>query len=373
MIGLLLICFVTIFSQTLAGAELKKDEYDSTIITTAEPESNISTAFFSPDKTKIAALTALEVIYVTKLDESSPKKKLIKLKSLFANEFNWCGAFSPNNRLLAIGKENDTIEIWDDEQYKCYMGWHDPSRPAEKINILAFDAHSNKLIVGNSDFNRSIMVFDIETAKQISLFQGLYSISTLHVNNKNIVALGFEKEDESIALWDFRNNHIIRKIPQSYGIVKAITFNEQNTVYAMGFEKTTFTEKNEPINRTATINLYNILNNKSSGTITHRFDSIDIDEKDGFPVLNNLNFSPDSCSLATAISNKIYVHATKDIEENKSFMKVFQGHADPVTHVVMPQNNIIYSTSIDKTMRIWDITKTSNQQEEKRAQSCLLM
>ncbi|MFZ5954750.1 MAG: WD40 repeat domain-containing protein [Candidatus Dependentiae bacterium] len=373
MIGLLLICFVMIFSKPLSGAELKKDEYNSTIITTAEPESKISTAFFSPDKTRIAALTALEAIYITNLDKSNSPKKLIKLKSFFANEFNWCGAFSPNNNLLALGKDNDTIEIWNAEQYTFNIAWHYSFHPEEKIQALAFNKQSNKLIIGHTDFNKPVMIIDIETGKQISSLQSLHSISTLHVNNKNIAALGFEKEDESIALWDFHNNHIIRKIPQAYGIVKTITLNEQETLYGMGFEKTTLTEKNEPITRTATINVYDILNNCSLCTARHTFDSIDIDEKDGFPILHSLSFSPDSCSLATAISNKIYVQMLKDMQDNKKSMKILQGHADYITQLVMPQNNIIYSTSIDKTMRIWDITKTSNQPEEKRAQSCLLM
>lgn len=362
---------ISLMSTTTFSAELKTNEYNSTTVTLSPSDSSLSTAFFSPDNSKVAALARVEVAYITNTPATHTKMKTISCTSKNNEQFAWCGNFS-NNGLLAIGKEHNTIELWNPEQqtYKslCLDLWQEH----EQIKALAFNKESDKLIVAHSDFSFPVSLIDIETEQIISGLSSLQSAQAVHVNSKNLVAVSFDKANQPLYVWDYRISNAVQKISHNHGVITTIAANKQETLYALGCKQTELTAKGHVVKRDLTVHVHNLLNNQTECAQTYSFDPFDVQDHEGFPFIQNLCFSPDSCNVATAMGNAIMVQSLINMKNNSHSAIRLMGHSNSITALAMPENKLLYSASADNTMRIWDITHYENE-EDKKTRSCVLM
>jgi WD40 repeat protein len=355
----------------IMGAELKKNEYDSTTITISPSETSLSTAFFSPDKKKIAALARVEMAYVTNTPATHAKTRTISCTSNNNEQFAWCGSFSCSG-LLAIAKEHNIIELWNPEQ-QTYKTMHlDLCQEQEQIKAIAFNKESDKLIVAHTDLSFPATLIDIETEQVISGLAALQSAQALHVNSKNLVAVSFENANQPLCVWDYRMNDCAQKIAHRTGTITAITMNKHETLYGLGSKHTELTEKGHVAKRDLTVHVHNLLSNQTECAQTYSFDPFDVKDHEGFPCINSLCFSPDSCTIATAMGAAIIVQTLSNMKNNSHTLTRLMGHTNSITDLVMPENDCLYSASADNTMRVWDISNTACD-DDKKTRSCVLM
>lgn len=369
---LLVITLLTsLVTGTLMSAELKKNEYDSTTLTISPSETSLSTAFFSLDKKKVAALARVEMAYVTNTPATHRKAKTISCTSSNNEQFAWCGSFSGSG-LLAIGREHNTIELWNPEQQTYKTMRLDLWQEQEQIKAIAFNKESDKLIVAHTDLSFPATLIDIETEQVISSLAALQSAQALHVNSKNLVAVSFEKANQPLCVWDYRINDCAQKIAHRNGTITAIAMNKHETLYGLGCKQTELTEKGHVAKRDLTVHVHNLLNNQTECTQTYSFDPFDVEDHEGFPCINSLCFSPDSCTIATAMGAAIIVQTLSNMKSNSHAITRFMGHTNSITDLAMPENHCIYSASADNTMRVWDISNTACE-DDKKTRSCVLM
>ncbi|ETO28569.1 WD-40 repeat protein [Reticulomyxa filosa] len=139
---------------------------------------------------------------------------------------NWisCIEFSTFNsgRYLCSGSNDDSIRLWDIETFESLHVFNGHTNTVRCVDFSKLQNNNNNksndigVIGGNGyticsgSFDKTIRVWDIETAKQFIIFKGhedsLYSVK--YGSNKNTILSG--SIDKSVRLWDIRFNQQIQ-------------------------------------------------------------------------------------------------------------------------------------------------------------------
>ena len=117
-----------------------------------------------------------------------------------------CIDFSPDNKYIAAGLGNDTIELWDINSKKSIMSFF-KSAITGSIHSICFSPKGNYLISGNR--YGIITVWETSSGKFLKLFSNHDDLISSVVINVDGTYLATGSWDESIKLWDF--NKIIPK------------------------------------------------------------------------------------------------------------------------------------------------------------------
>lgn len=368
------IFFVSLFfaCNILTAAEKdkgnKSTNYTCISLPVAEDEDKISTAFFSKSGKKCAAIAHLKKTYLTSLTltEEKPFKKTI-LNSP-SEEFGWCGSFNSTEKLLAIGRDKDTIELWDTQTGRhmhSIQAYEIPHENEDCISTLHFTTQEFHLAVGHTNPLLPVKIFDIEKGHSIASYdnQKEAGVSALAITPNNTVLMSFEKNKSPLLVWDYRQKKLCAQLIPSEGIIKALSANTDNKI-AVGQ-----TQKSDdvflPIGVNAQLSVIDTRTNNQLWTHTSFYDAKNCPS---LPTMGSIAITDDSTSVFSSMSCYLNQHI---LSPSASEPKVYQGHSDKITDIILPETDVVYTVAADKMMRIWNVNK--QQEVKKRNGRCITM
>ncbi|ETO15935.1 WD-40 repeat protein [Reticulomyxa filosa] len=158
------------------------------------------------------------------------------------NEYtDWVGGieFSPfySGRYLCSGSGDKTIHLWDVETFKSlhvfnghakgvwcvdFSPLQSGSNNSEKINNIGVIGGNGYTICSGSN-DKTICMWDIETAKQIIVFKGHKDcVRNVKYGRENTILSG--SEDKSVCLWDIRSGQPIQQFKGHKNFVYAVEY-----------------------------------------------------------------------------------------------------------------------------------------------------
>ncbi|GAB1542161.1 NB-ARC domain-containing protein [Scytonema sp. NUACC21] len=249
-------------------------------------------------------------------------------KSVFAETFGsiWSVAFSPDNKLLAIGDSNGEIHLYqftDGKQIlicKGHSNW---------ITSLAFSPDSKTLASSSTD--NSVMLWDVNTGQCLQSFQEhnneVWSIA--FSPNGKMLASG--SDDQTIRLWNVSNGECLRVLQGHTNWVLSVTFSPDGQTLASGSDD-------------HTIMLWDISTGACKRILRGHYDGV-----------RSVAFNPQGTMLASGSDDHTIMLWDIKIGE---CLKTFQGHSNRVYSVAFsPQGDILASGSNDQSVKLWSVSK----------------
>jgi WD40 repeat protein len=137
--------------------------------------------------------------------------------------------FSPDNKLLASGSLDETVKIWDADNYKLLNTF---TGHGGNIYDIVFTPDSKKVISASND--NSIRVWDLNTQKwEKSLLGNQKAVLCLAISPDGyyLVSGSF---DGKVMLWDILRNECIYTFQEHVGQVNALAFSPDGKYFVSG-------------------------------------------------------------------------------------------------------------------------------------------
>ncbi|MYB64268.1 WD40 repeat domain-containing protein [Candidatus Poribacteria bacterium] len=318
----------------------------------------ISVMQFSPDGTRLAVGTSIGVwLYDVKTGKAKALIPSItrqvdkKIKNIFG-EHNWIGdsvsyvnclAFSPDNRILAVGEmDNFVVQLWDLE-----TGLQKSTLPAthqqNKAYAIAFSEDSKTLITPH--YFGEIIHWDV-TIGEKSFF--LTDHSPSHAYDRIAIAkdgktfVSGDRKDGEIRLWDAYTGRQLTLFEAKTPFT-SISIHEpkpQKGVKVLAFApdgKTVASAHDD-----STVRLWDIASSTETVTFIGHTERV-----------NSIVFSPDSKMLVSGSNDETIIFWDVNKKEKITTLTGHDGSVQAVTF--SPNGEILASGSTDSTIRFWDV------------------
>ncbi|BDC34043.1 hypothetical protein Noda2021_00010 [Candidatus Dependentiae bacterium Noda2021] len=356
----------------ITGAEkgniVKNADYTCTSISVADDEEKVSTAFFSASGKKCAAIAQLNKTYLTSLalTEEKPFKKTTLTSS--TNEFGWCGTFNNTEKLLAIGRDKDGIELWDTQTGRhmhSIQAYEVPYENLDCISSLHFTKQEFHLAVGHTNSLLPVKIFDIEKSHAVTTFENTYNagIASIAINANNTLLISFEESKSPLVIWDYRQRKVCAQLVQADGIIKALASNNDNKIILGQTKKIDDVISPRGVNAHITV-----LDTRTNNSLWNTSTFYDAKNCSSLPTMGSVAITDDSTSAFSSMSCYLNQYS---VSANTAEPVVYQGHSDKITHILVPAKDVVYTVAADKMMRIWNINK--QQEVKKRSGRCITM
>jgi WD40 repeat protein len=150
-------------------------------------------------------------------------------------------------------------------------------------------------------------------------------------NPKDDKMIATASQDKTARVWDLSEGKVKFELKGHTDIVDTIAFSpDGKTIATAGADKA--------------VKLWNPVDGKELKNLGAHDGSV-----------YHVAFSPDGKLLASAGSGKDNLVKIWDVKEQKE-LKQLKGHEQPVTSVVFAGNNVVVTTSMDRTIRVWNAT-----------------
>ncbi|WP_254173907.1 nSTAND1 domain-containing NTPase [Planktothrix pseudagardhii] len=282
---------------------------------------------FSPDGQEIASSSEDGIINLW-----TRQGKLIKTIKAHSKSI-WSISFSPDSQIMASASDDKTVKLWNrDGQLIRTLEGHQ-----QAVNSVAFSQDSRLIATGSTDEMIKIWT------KEGSL------ISTLQGHKDSINQVSFSKQEErlfsaskdgTVRIWDLKTLPKIIQL-KDYKIYSS-SFSRQNSnlVASPGRDLRIKDNTKDDVVVLWTLN----------GEVQKIF-------RGHQDTVNNVSFSPDGKSIASASQDKTVRIWSVDSEK---FITL--PHESPVWSVVFsPDSQLIATASDDQSIKIWDIHGTLKQ------------
>jgi WD40 repeat protein len=254
-------------------------------------------------------------------------------------------SFHPNNKILASGCYNNSIEIWNIDEQKLigilngHTTW-----------VISVEFNENGYLASGCG-DGSIKIWNIQTMKCIGTING-WDIDTEEGNPDghigwvrsvtfvNYHILASTGNDTTIKLWDLNNMECIGTMRGHIGQITSIKYDHYNNFLVSG-------------SADRTIKLWNINNMECIGTLNGSSDDPEKHNPDGHtsPILT-VALNGRGILASGSNDNTIKIWDLRTME----CIRTIRGHTDWIRSVSFNnEGSILISACDDKTIKLWDI------------------
>lgn len=255
-------------------------------------------------------------------------------------------ALSLDQSQVATAHEDETVKVWNLDQFiHTNSDLINPActsltveKPAHTLRghtgrVMSVDFHPQGKILASGSTDRTIRLWDVQTGRCLQTLYGhtswLWSVA-FSPDGFWLVSASY---DHTVRIWNPKTGECVRVLQGHPGSVLAIAIDPQNQVLAsVGYERA--------------IQLWDIQTGECLKAWQGHFDRIWA-----------VTFIPDPSSTGSTLvtggdDNAIHFW---DLQTGDC-MKTLHGHTQAVLSLYhCPENNTLFSTSIDQTIKIWDL------------------
>lgn len=235
----------------------------------------------------------------------------------------WAVAISPDSKLLAVGTNEETVEIWDPTVGLCMATLYGHDGPVMNV---AFSSDSALLATTSDDF---VIIWDLEVYERIATLEGHTDTVTDVAFQPNSRILASSSYDNTIRIWDLSTNTCTEILKGHLDAVQKLAFSHDARLIASASSD-------------STLKLWDVTTGKCQLTLEGHTESVE-----------SVTFSPDSTLVASSSDDesiKIWNVATA------TCVATLEGHDDSVESVAFsPRSPTLASASLDGTVKLWDV------------------
>ena len=377
----------------------------------------VNTAFFNNDGTRIVSASDDGTVRIWD-SGCGAEIELLDASAGFVS----CASFSPDSKNIVAGYKDCFVRIWDVNTKKVQR-----TLKGHSGNILSCSySHNGKYIVSSAGGDNTIRIWDSDSGENLITIKGLYDVHnsvSFSPDDKYIVSAGLG--DNSIRIWDSATGKEIKKIPGNSVFDVSYSHDGKHLVASSGnnavqvwdivsgiklfslsghldyVECSVFSPDDKYIATASADNriiLWNATNGKKIRTLsghnnavtsvafspegdklisssadktiriwdlTETSESTILKGNDEFISFANMNISGDIIVSASR-SNGIIHFWEKNNDESWKEIKTITGHSGFVFTVLFsPDGNTILSSSMDNTIRLWNVTDGTLRQNFK--------
>jgi WD40 repeat protein len=267
-------------------------------------------------------------VIILDCNAQTPTFSLSKTLSGHTEPIN-CLSYSPDGKYLASGSAAESILsdsgkfeiiIWNgsDGKLLTHLTGHQSA-----ILSIAFDRSGKKLV--SADTKGEIIIWSMETMKQIRLIDGIEWVSTVCFTPDSKFILGEYSFDKKVNIWDSETGELVATIPVNIQI-GSMDISPDGTKIALScYHK---------------IQIWSLISKKE-------LFSIDDNSVNGF----GIKYSNDGKKLAVGLGNgDIKIFDSETLNQ----LNTFKGHFKPVLSVSFSKDSkYLVSGSADQMIKVW--------------------
>ena len=258
-----------------------------------------------------------------------------------------CMALSPDGEIMATGKQDGTIQIWNiPENSSSEMSVLSYAAHDSMVTSLAFSPDGKTLATSSED--RSIWLWDVSNAyapqkmsQIVGELTGPVEVVAFSHDGKTLAS---GNDDNSIRLWDVSDLKSPKSLGQPIlghsGWVNSLVFSQDDTVLASGGQD-------------GFIGLWDVSDPKSPRAL--------LQPSEGFMfMVRGLALSPDGKTLAFTRLNILYLIDITDPASPVELAKLFTNNSDAYDVYFSPDGKTLGTWTDDGIVWLWDITDPLN-------------